>query len=209
MLKGVYIFALVIGLIIGVLSGIFELSNWVFVVVILVYVAIIIGYYSYLLLKSKNLSKIQKFVAKNKKNPIYRYMLLNSRDASAEEKIAALEEVLSKYKKPNFQATYGVMLNILKEDYDEAENCAKPLLGTEEGDYNLELIRVLKGDLQAPSRTFKKQWMNDSIKANIAYMQKDLPKFDEYVERSLSNTGGLQYFNNYYSFKQLRLKLQA
>lgn len=197
----------IIGAIYGVLSAMYDLPLWGLYVIVGIWGTITIGNVVYTLYKSQNLAKIRKLITKYKKDPVYKYMLLHEQNAPTYEKIAVLEQVLAKYKQPKYQATYGVHLALAKDDFEEAKHYIRPLIGTDLGDYTNDVIHIISGDSYTQKRTYKKQWMNDSVKAHLAFMQKDLHQFDEYVQKSLANTGGVQYFGNYYSFQQMREKL--
>ena len=202
-----FLIMITLGAIYGLLSAIFDWPLWGLFVVTIVASIILFGQVFYTAYRSKNLHTIRKFIERHQKDPVYQYMLLHADEAPDREKIQVLEQALSKYKQPKFQATYGVHLAFVREDLEAAKQAIQPLLQTEMGDYTNDIIYILNGESAPSKRQYTKQWMNDSILAHEAYMRGDVLAFDEHVQKSLANTGGIQLFGNYYSFQQMREKM--
>lgn len=198
---------IIIGITYGVLSAMLGWPFWGLIVVILLASVILIGDIFYTAYRSKNLHKIRKFIEKHKKDPVYQFMLLHAEDAPSSDKVDTLERILAKYKQDKFQATYGVHLALVQEDLEAAKRAIQPIINTDIGSYTNDIIHILNGEPLQTKQAYNQQWMNDSITAHEAFMQKDLEKFDAYVKKSLANTAGIQLFGNYYSFQQMREKL--
>ena len=199
---------LVFGAIYGIISGMYDLPFWGLYIVLFIFTAALIGDLFYTIFKSQNLVKIRKFLMKYKKEPVYQYMLLHEQNAPDEDKIDTLRQVLAKHKQDKYQATYGVHLALVNEDFEAAKQAIRPLLNTDIGEYTNEIIHILSGDHYSNKRQYKKQWMNDSVLAHEAFMRNDLSAFDSYSSKSLEQTGGVQYFGNYYSFRDMRSRIQ-
>lgn len=198
---------LLLGAAFGVVSAMFNLPLWIFFLLIVLTSFILMGNVLHTAYRSKNMHKIRKFIEKHKKDPVYRFMIQHADGAPDVDKIDTLEKVLAKYKQPKYQAIYGVHLAFVKEDIEAAKQAIKPLLHTEIGAYTNDIIHLLNGEPAPGKQLYTKQWMNDSITAHEAFVERDVAKFDEYVQKSLNNTTGVQLFGNYYSFQQMREKL--
>lgn len=199
----------ILGATFGVLSAMFDWPTWSFFLFIIAATILLLSNLFYTAYRTKNLYKIRKFIERHKKDPVYKFMLQHADNAPAQDKIDTLEQVLTKYKQDKFQATYGVHLALVKDDLEAAKQAIKPILDSEIGAYTNDIIYILNGEQPSVKRQYSKQWMNDSILAHEAFMRGDLQAFDNAVQKSLANTGGVQLFGNYYSFQQMREKFTS
>lgn len=195
--------AIVVGLIVGIMDG----PVWVAYVILAVIAVIELQNMLYAAYFSKNLTKLTKYVEKNKKNPVYKYTDL-MREGTDEQLIEAINLILKKYKQPKIQAIYGANAAILQKDFEAARCKVKPVANTELGQYTMALIEAMTGKREEAMKFhLKKDWMNASIEANLAYTEQDYETFNRQADRAIDEAAGMQYYSNYYVFKRMKDKI--
>lgn len=203
-----YIFLILLGFVLGIGIAITGWPIWIaYIVIVVVGVPHLLSPI-YILYRSKNLEALTKIVDKFKKNPVYLYMYL-LRDGTDEELVVALDQVLAKYKNEKYQAIYGTLHALLRGDFQDARQYIKPMLHKEVGQYTNDLITILEGNYDAiPTKSYEKEWMNFSIAAHKAYMQKDIEGFEIASKQAIQQAAGIQHYGNYYTFQRMRKKLR-
>jgi hypothetical protein len=203
-----YIFLILLGVVLGIGFAITGWPIWIAYIVIVVVGVTHLLSPLYVLYRSKNLEALTKIVDKFKKNPIYLYMYL-LRDGTNEELLGVLDQVLTKYKNEKYQAIYGTLHALLQEDFQAARQYIKPMLHKEVGQYTNDLIDILEGNYDdIPTKSYEKDWMNSSIVAHKAYMEKDIEGFEIASRQAVQQAVGIQHYGNYYTFQRMHKELQ-
>lgn len=201
------LFYLIIGGVAGIVTALLDWPITVLYAAILAGFIFSLGQLVYTMAFSQNIKSIEKFLAKNKKDPVYRF-LYELGQGSEEGQREALRGVLKKYKNTKYEAVYGAALSMMDENYEAAQQYNAAILHKEEGQYTKIIIDLLAGnEVKVPIPTFKKQWMNKSIEAHEAFVRGDVQAFDARVQEVLAASKGVQHYGNYFSFAKMRKQL--
>lgn len=188
----------------GILFTVMEWPLWIALALFVVIAGMDILRMLYVVYFSRNLKQVTKFVDQQQNNPMFIFMQ-RLRKGTDEELLAAIDEILAKYKQPQVQAVYGANRAMMQGDFLEARHWAEPIASSEIGQYTMALIEAMQGKREEAGRySFQKDWMKASIEANLAFVEKDRKTFDREVQKSIDNAKGIQYYTNTYVFKRMK-----
>ena len=195
----------------GLTGAFFAIMDWPIEMMFIVLAVIAItsmGYIFYINYFSKSFTAIEKYLAKNHKNPIYHYTYILP-TATDEQLIQALQAIIQKYAHTKYKSIYNTYLALMEEDIVSAHQHVVPIQHTEIGRYTSALINVYEGNYdEALQHQVQKKWMKHSILTHIAFFKKDLNAFKEEAALAVSSTGGVQRYSNYYTFERMKKELQ-
>ena len=195
----------------GLTGALLAMMEWpieIMFIVIAVIAIISTGYIFYINYFSQNFTAIEKYLAKNQKNPIYHYTYILP-TATDEQLIQALQTIIQKYAHTKYKSIYSTYLALMEEDLDSAHQHVIPIKHTEIGRYTSALIDVYEGNYdEALQHQVQKSWMKHSILAHIAFFTKDLNAFQEEAALTVASTGGVQRYSNYYTLERMKRELQ-
>jgi len=199
-----YIFIIILfALLAGIVSSIFQIPLW-FISVLFIFIIIIrLGYILYMTYKSKDLAKLEKFLS-NSKNPLHQ-LIYSYKDGSKEEQIKANETMIAKYNSPVVQGTYRANIAILNKDYKNAIQHASTIPNTALKNFTSAYVEALIGKKSNVAKyAIAQPWMKSLIAAIVAYRSKDMETFEREKAKTLLNSKGIQYFENYYILENLQ-----
>ena len=202
-----FLFYIIFGVALGILVGILQLPSYVIGIVVVIALIISLGNLLYITMKTQNLKKLEKFIKRNNKNPVY-YSLQMLAQGTDEEFQESLEAIVKKYKNTKYEATYGALLAMMNGDFELAHRYNEPQLHKEVGQYTNYIIDIMAGKEIGDVPAFKQSWMNASIEAHKAAMRKDLQTFEMMSSQATNQAKGIQYYGNYYTFKRMRNRLE-
>ncbi|MGN7477394.1 hypothetical protein ACTHOQ_06030 [Solibacillus silvestris] len=201
-----WIYVIVLGILLGVLSAIF---NWPFSVaisVIVLFAICSIGRMYYIAYASTDLGKIKKYIEKNKKDPFLNYLLVVE-EGTKEEEIDAMERVIAHYRQPVIKNTYEMNRAIRLDDWERARYFADKLPGTKYGPYGKACIAAFLGNREeAKSYPLNTKWMEAAIEAQLALTENNLEAFDQFASDAIQGAKGLQRFALHHSLKKAKLE---
>jgi len=201
-----YVFIILLGIALTVVMSFLELPFWlIYLSIVVLYILLLVVPQMYIVYKSNNLSRIERYIEENNKKPIFTYALA-VKTGNREAIIQAINKILKKYKQPFMQEVYKTNLALYENDVSSfvifAKQISKEPLRTYYRAYsealqgNYEEARTLIGDLP-------EGWMPHAIEAIIAKENGDVERFREEAEASVESARGVQKFNLVYSFQHL------
>lgn len=190
--------------ILGILIALFQWPFWIAIAVLIITSFIMIGEVLFTLYGTTNMKRVEKFVLKKKKEPIYRF-IYSQGFGTKEDQIIAIDAILKKYKQKHifhyYRCIQEYLKNNLEQAFEQANKIGKePLMGYSKA---LVLAEMGKED-EALSYTPSKPWMQEAIAATIANNKHDDVSFEQHVNKAIQSTRGIQRLSLIYSFKQMR-----
>jgi len=181
-------------------------TRWiVFLLMVLIYFALLIGPTMWYTYKSNSMKGIGRFLKVYKNKPLYAYPYLTAHGNETEIK-ESLRKILSKYQQSSIQHTYGAILAILEKDLQKLKEQAEQI-GTEPlQSYYLAYHAILKQKFNQAEEWKSKinePWMIHALNALTAKEQGDSETFKHEAEEAVRLTRGVQKYSLYYSFKRL------
>ncbi|MBK3495460.1 hypothetical protein JFL43_11475 [Viridibacillus sp. YIM B01967] len=152
---------------------------------------------------SNNISKIDRFVTKNRTKPTFAYPYAVAHESLEEQKLG-LQKMLNKYKQPIVQHNYRSVLAALNKDFEGALAEAKQIPKEPIRSYNIAHTEVFLGNIDAAKALIPKltkPWMPHAIEGLIAYEQHDLRTFEKESEAAIAKARGIQKHVLFYTFK--------
>jgi len=206
-----FMFTFIFGVILTVALLFLELPFWlVYTVIIVVYVVLLVLPQMYTIYKSNNLEKVERFLEKNKRKPIFAYPLV-VKIGNREEIISTIQLILSKYKQPYIQEVYKTNLALFESNASLFEQRAKQISKEPLHTYYIAYAEALKGNFenaQALKQKLPVGWMPCAIDAIIANEKDDLSAFRLASDESIHLARGVQKYNLYYSFEWIEKNSQ-
>ena len=188
----------------GIVAGIFQIP-FGFIATLIIIIAISrLGYILYMTYRSKNLVKLERFLASSMRNPLNQY-ILTQKDGDVKTQMAAIDTLLARYSSPVVQGTYKASRAMLVKDYKTAHEAAATIPNIAMKNYSLALIEATIGKKHhIAGYTLAKPWMKSAIEAIVSYREGDLTNYELHKNASLDQTSGIQYFANYYFFERIQ-----
>lgn len=200
-----YALIFLLGVILTMVMTFFNLPFWlIYLVVVAVYLLLIVVPQMYTVYKSKNLKKIEQYLEKNKRKPIFAYPLA-LKTGDREQIIRSLEEILKKHKQPYMQEVYKTILALFENNVSKFEHLAKQISKEPLRTYYLAYVEALKGDFDEAHTLMvqlPKGWMQHAIEAVIAKEQGNNALYEQEANKSIELATGVQKYSLYYSFQQ-------
>ena len=188
----------------GIASAIFQIPFWIIVAIIVIIALSRLGYMLHMTYRSKDLVKLERFLASSMRNPLNQYML-TQKDGDITAQMAAIDALLAKYSSPVVQGTYKASRAMLVKDYKTAREAATIIPNIAMKNYSLALIEAMIGKKSnIAGYPLAKPWMKSLIEAIVSYREGDLQNYELHKNTSLDQTSGIQYFSNYYFFERIQ-----
>ena len=188
----------------GIVAGIFQIPFGVIASLIIIIAIGRLGYILYMTYRSKNLVKVERFLASSIRNPLNQY-ILTQKDGDVKTQMAAIDALLARYSSPVVQGTYKASRAMLIKDYKTAREAAATIPNIAMKNYSLALIEATIGKKNHSAQyTLAKPWMKSLIEAIVSYREGDLKNYELHKNVSLNQTAGIQYFSNYYFFERIQ-----
>jgi hypothetical protein len=193
----------VFAVMIGVVGAILGLNYWLVILIIVALTVISIGYFLYTILLSRNLKAIESVLHNNRKDPQYGYLVALKENHTVEA-IAQIDKILSKIKISSQKHQYGIIREILADNYVLARHHAKEIEQLEVGKYSLALLDSMEGKGEKHLNTiFTKPWMSSAIRATHYHVKGDREQYEFHRDLALSLAKGVQYAATVYTFRNL------
>lgn len=193
-----------IALLIGIIFAIFEWPFWVACVILFALAFVFICEVLFTLYGTKNIVKVEKFIKRKTKEPIYKHIYTQG-FGTKEEQILAIDAILHKYKQQNIQHYYRCIQYILQDNLECALNEATKINKEPLKSYSKAFIHASMGnELEALSYPLAKTWMQEAILATIAHTKKDYISFETHANNAFSAARGIQKLSLVYSFNGMR-----
>lgn len=188
----------------GIVSVVFQIPFWVVIAIIVVIGIGRLGYILYMTYRSKDLVKLERFLASSMRNLLNQY-ILTQKDGDVKTQMAAIDALLARYSSPVVQGTYKASRAMLVKDYKGAREAAATIPNIAMKNYSLALIEATIGKKSNIAEyTLAKPWMKSLIEAIVSYREGDLKNYALHKNASLEKTSGIQYFSNYYFFERIQ-----
>lgn len=206
-----FIYIFIFGVVLTVALQFLELAFWlIYIVIIVVYVVLLVLPPIYTVYKSNDLKKIERFLEKNKRKPIFTYALA-VKTGNREEIISAIQLILSKYKQPYMQQVYKTNLALFENNISLFEQRAKQISKEPLHTYYIAYAEALKGnfeDAYSLKGKLATDWMPYALDAIIAKEKGDLSAFQTASEQSIHLARGIQKLNLVYSFEWMEIEME-
>lgn len=190
---------ILIAIVLGLVGGILGWSYWIVITIVAVLAILNIAYFLYIILFCQNIHSIEKLLRRNRKNPMYGY-LLAIKDENIPEANTHLKHLTEKYKKTESAKSYAYILAYLNNNLDEAREYAHQLKNPVMRSYSIAMVDAYEGNgAQHLHTDFKKPWMNEAIKATHYYAIGDMELFTKHRALTLSHSKGIQFASNLYA----------
>ena len=208
LLPFIYVFILAVVLTVALLF--IDLPIWsIYVVIIAVYIVLIVLPPIYTIYKSNNLKKVERFLEKNKRKPIFSFPLA-VKTGNREEMIVAIQLILTKYNQPYIQEVYKKNLALFENNVSLFEQRAKQISKEPLHTYYIAYAEALKGNFKEAQSLKEKLpvgWMPYAIDAIIGKEKGDLSAFRIAAEQSIDLARGVQKFNLVHSFEWMEKEI--
>ena len=199
-----YALIFVLGVILATAMMFLELPFWfIYLSVVVIYLLLLVAPQMYTVYKSKDLNKIEHYLEKNKRKPIFAYPLA-LKTGDQEQIVRSIEEILKRHKQPYMQEVYKTMLALFESNVSKFEQLAKQISKEPLRTYYIAYAEALKGNFDEAT-TLKnhlpKEWMQHAIAAVIAKQQGNTNLFEKEVNKCIDLATGVQKYSLYYSFQ--------
>ncbi|MFS0865482.1 hypothetical protein [Fredinandcohnia sp. 179-A 10B2 NHS] len=193
----------------GILFAFLEISE-PFGLIIALLITFILGFYLFVfpIHMEKNVEKLEKFIEKRRKNPIFKlyYGIGNRIDQDVKE---ATDILLKKYKQPARQALFKTLFALYEKDILRAKDDVEEIKPPEYKRYYQAVIATEEGNIEkaeALVKEIKSEWMRHALLAGIAEKNNDQNSFKEHIQKAFEKTRGLQ---RYIIYKQYEMYLKS
>ena len=199
-----YALIFVLGVILATAMMFLELPFWfIYVSVVVIYLLLLVAPQMYTVYKSKDLNKIEQYLEKNKRKPIFAYPLA-LKTGDQEQIVRSIEEILKRHKQPYMQEVYKTMLALFENNVSKFEQLAKQISKEPLRTYYIAYAEALKGNFDEATtlkNQLPKEWMQHAIAAVIAKEQGNINLFEKEVNKCIDLATGVQKYSLYYSFQ--------
>lgn len=152
----------------------------------------------------KNVKKIESYLEKRRKNPVYKlyYGMGNRIDEDVKE---ATEALLQKYKQPSRQALFKTLHALYEDDILRVKSDIEDIQPQQYKAYYQAIVAVEEGNLDKAKelgKQIKSEWMKHALASGIA---KKAGNHDEYVveiQKAYEKTRGLQRYVIYKQYEE-------
>jgi hypothetical protein len=201
-----YVLIILLGMALTVVMSFLELSFWfIYLSIVVLYILLLVVPQMYIVYKSNNLKRIERYLEENMRKPLFAYVLAiktGDRDAI----IQVINKILSKYKQPYMQEVYKTNLALYENDVSLFDTLARRISKEPLRTYYIAYAEALRGNYEE-ARTLKatlpSDWMPYAIEAIIAKEQGDLDSFRREAGASVECARGIQKFNLLYAFQRM------
>lgn len=165
---------------------------WFFTIAAIV---LVIGY-MYAMTSTKN-TKLTLFAIKfQKRSPMFAYVFA-IKDGTLEDELEAIELVKKKVKNPETVYDYEFLGYIRQKDLVNAYEIIKQMKSSPRKRLNIAIYEAEAGKYgMARSHDLDFIWMEDYIEAYVANLQGNKERYEEYMQKTIEGTKGLQRLTN-------------
>lgn len=196
-----------LGLIVGVLSAIFDWPFWLSAGLIVTIGLCSIANMFYIVYVSTNMQRVKKYIENHQKDPLMRY-LLKVEKGTNEEVLSAMNEIIAHYKQPSIKNAFEMNRALLMEEYEQANYFADQLKNVQLKTYGKALVAAVQGkEAQLTEFYIKSEWMQYALVAELAIAQRNQQRFEEAAVKAIHASRGIQRFSLIHSFKRSKRKL--
>lgn len=203
-----YVFIIFIGIALTVVMSFLELSFWfIYLSIIVLYILLLVVPQMYIVYKSNNLKRIERYLEEYKRKPLFAYALaIKSGDRDAI--IQLINAILKKYKQPYMQEVYKTNLALYENNVATFDTLGRQISKEPLRTYYIAYSEALQGNYEE-ARTLIADlpdgWMPNAIEAIIAKELGDLETFQKEAKASVECARGIQKFNLLYSFHHMEM----
>lgn len=198
-----YTFAFLLGVVLAWLGQTF----WIGIIILCFVMTGYIFDFLYTLYGTTNLERVEKFIMKKKKEPIYHFVYSQA-FGSVEDQLKSIEQILSKYKQPHIRHYYQAIRAYLKEDYQLALQEVEFINKHHIKNYTKAFIYAAMGEKeQSLDIPLEKNWMKEAVLAMIAYKEKNPQSFRKHSLNAIEGAKGIQRYSLNASFNALENQL--
>lgn len=201
-----YVLIILLGLVLTVVMSFLEISFWIiYLSIVISYILLLVVPQMYIVYKSNNLARIERYLDENKKKPLFAYALA-VKAGDRDSIIQVTHEILKKYKQPYMQQVYKANLALYENDVATFDTFARQICKEPLRTYYIAYAEALKGNFveaQALKASLTTTWMQHAIEAIIAKEIGDLETFRDEAKASVESARGVQKFNLVYSFQHI------
>ncbi|TQR20805.1 hypothetical protein [Psychrobacillus vulpis] len=183
-----------------------DLPIWfIYICVVILLLLIMVATQIYIVYKSNNIKRIEQYLEKNKRKPIFAYPLA-VKTGDSDKIMESIQTILDKHKQSYIQEVYKTNLALYENNVSKIEQLARQISKEPLRTYYMAYAEALKGNFEE-TRALKKSlpvlWMQHAIEAIIAKEQRDLNRFREEADAGVAHARGIQKFNLLYSFQHM------
>lgn len=200
-----YVLIILLGIALTVVMSFLEIPFWIiYLSIVILYILLLVVPSMYIVYKSNNLAKIERYLEENKKKVLFTFPLA-VKTGDLPTIIQAINDILKKYKQPYMQEVYKANLALYENNVSEFNILARQISKEPLRTYYKAYAEALQGKF-VEARTLKESlqasWMKHSIEAIIAKEQGDMETFRKEADASIESARGMQKFSLLYSFKR-------
>lgn len=151
------------------------------------------------------MKKVEKFLLKNQKEPIYRLAYVQAH-GTIDEVIAALDNVITNYKNNFLQNYYHVLQEELKGNLDGMKEYGEKIEKEPYKTYIKAYTLVKTGQLEEAERlilSVQKTFMREELLATIAKIKKNEAAFHAHKNKAIEVSRGIQRYNLIHTFNKM------
>ncbi|MFL6561952.1 MAG: hypothetical protein ACJ8MO_38350, partial [Bacillus sp. (in: firmicutes)] len=172
----------------GIEISLFNLLLNIFIIVMIIYSA----YYLYIVLLTRNVNTVDRYINRKKKQPYYALLLsMNKKDyKQAENDLQRLGKTYNQVK-ISLRSTIQLETNQLRE----AEETIPKIKNHNVRHHNFALLALLKRNLdefEKHKALVKHKGLQYALDAEAAFMQQKFQKAEKFGELAISSSAGLQ-----------------
>lgn len=203
-----FVVLIVVAFILGILMAFLEVSQplgWFQSMAILAGLSTYLFVYPVYL--EKNVNRIEAFIEKRRKNPLYKlyYGMGNRIDKDVKE---ATEMLLQKYKQPARQAIFKTLLALYEDDILRAKRDIEDIHPPQYKYYYQTIVAIEEGNMERATELkelVKTEWMKHALAAGIANKAGNHKEYLAEIQKAFEKTRGLQ---RYVIYKQYEADLK-
>ncbi|MEI2401152.1 hypothetical protein [Paenibacillus phytohabitans] len=194
-----------IALLLGVLLGLLELGQPTSMIISMI-VIVVLGTYLFIypIYWEKNIRKIESYLEKRRKNPVFKlyYGMGNRIDQDVKE---ATEALLQKYKDPTRQALFKTLHALYEDDILRVKKDVEDIRPPQYKAYYQAIIAVEEGELEQAAelrKQVKSEWMKHALAAGIAKKAGNHEEYVTEVQKAYEKSRGMQRYVIYKQFEE-------
>ncbi|WJY26579.1 hypothetical protein [Sporosarcina trichiuri] len=174
-----------------------DIPFWaVFAIIMMLYLLVTMGWPLYIIYLSRNVKKIDAFLAKNRSNAIFGYAYAVGHEP-ADRVIGALETILQTFKQPKLQAVYAANLAVWQRDAEALHRLAIHLPSADYVNYYTACAVLMEGNTERAEtirQSIRKAWMSHALQAGIAGQAGDRTAYRREAELAAAHSRGVQHY---------------
>ncbi|THE09791.1 hypothetical protein E1I69_21070 [Bacillus timonensis] len=198
-----------VAFVLGIIMAFLDVSEPLGLIISMI---VIVGFSTYLFIYpifwEKNVRKIESYLEKRRKNPLYKlyYGMGNRIDQDVKE---ATEELVQKYKQPARQALFKTLHALYEDDILRVKKDIEEIHPPQYKAYYQAIVAVEEGKLEqaaALGEQVKSEWMKHALAAGIAKKAGNHEVYVAEIQKAFEKTRGMQ---RYVLYKQFERDLEA